>query len=110
MTFSIDYNRKDGDGYTKYAVDWNWEIRGRWARSEKEGVRWNFIAGLDKEAYLAILQKFGLEDERKTLTLEKTITMSPERLGEIRRTKEKVQKLPRLEIISDSLGDNTKIA
>ena len=109
MTFSIDYNRKDGDGYTKYAVDWNWEIKGQWARSEKEGVRWNFIAGLDKEAYLAILQKFGLEDERKTLTLEKTITMSPEELGRRRREKERLERLAHKDIISDTMRDHKKI-
>jgi hypothetical protein len=109
MTFSIRYNKKGGDGYTEYAVDWNWELRNRWACSEKEGVRWLPMLGVDKIAYTAILKKFGLEDEKKFLPLERIINMSPEKLGKIRRAKEKYQNLQKLEIISDTFGNHIEI-
>ena len=110
MTFSIRYNSKHSEAYTEYAVDWDWKFRNQWARSEKDGIKWYPMEGLDKESYRAIIRKFGLEEERKTLTLEKIITISPKKLGRMRRKKEKSEGLPYKEIISDTVGDHERIA
>lgn len=106
MTFSIRY---ETDDYTEYAVDWNWNIKGEWARSIKEGSRWDTIQGLDDKAYKAILNHFGLQSLEESLPLEKIITVSWEDLGRMRRDLEKKYGLPRQEIKSDTLGDNKRV-
>ncbi|VVB83049.1 Uncharacterised protein [uncultured archaeon] len=106
MVFSVRYDTRDNN--IECAVDWDWEIKKQWARSEKEGARWYPIRGLDQESYLAIIQKFGLENE-KNLSIEEVVNISPEKLGEIRRKKEKLERLAHKEIISDTLGEHVEI-
>lgn len=108
MTFSIRY---ETDGYTEYAVDWNWNIKGEWARSIKEGPGSQrvTIQGLDDRAYEAILDRFGLQDLREHLYLEKIITMSWEDLGRLRRNLEGKYWLPYKEIKSDTIGDHKEV-
>lgn len=76
----IRYDYEGGDGYTIYEVDWNWEQRDRWARSEREGVRWYVISGIDEIAREAIIKAFGLENHRDKLTIEKLVSMAPSEL------------------------------
>lgn len=111
MVFSIRYNREEDNGYTEYAVDWNWNIRGQWAMSDKEGLgsRWYTTSGLDEKAYEAILQHFGLENYKSELPLEKIIMMSPNELGKIRREKEKLCRLTYKGIISDTIGEHVSV-
>lgn len=85
MTFSILYDgREEGDdAYAQYAIDWNWQILGQWARSERQGiaVKWETFSGLDEKAYQALLNTFGLNKEQAPL--EKIIAMSPKDLAKI---------------------------
>jgi hypothetical protein len=108
--FSIIYY-KEGEN-AELAVDWDWNIKQQWARSDKEGpgARWYSTPGLDKDAYEAILKKFGLEEMRSELPLEELIKTGPYELGAIRRIIEDKRKLGRLEIISDTLGDHVRIS
>ncbi len=112
MTFSILYTPEEKDSYTEYAVDWNWNVKGEWARSYKEGLggRWITIRGLDEDAYEALLERFGLEDYGNELPLERIIKLSPHELGRIRRQKEKEHGLEYKEIASDTLGEHVRIA
>jgi len=109
MAFSIRYDREED--YTECAVDWDWNIRRQWAMSDKEGLgsRWYTTQGLDKKAYEAILQHFGLENYISGLPPERVITMSPEELGKVRREKEGLFSLLRKEITSDTIGEHTAI-
>ena len=111
MTFSIRYSSKHNEGYTEYAVDWNWNIKGEWARSEKEGLggQWNTIPGLDEEAYETIIKHFGLTDFKDNFPLENIINMSWEKLGIERRTREKKYALPYKEIKNDTFGDDQTV-
>ena len=81
MTFSILYRGSDLDSDNLYAVDWGWETPGVWARSEREGVRWYVISGLDDRAYKALIDAFGLHE--KQVGIEKIIVMSPRELTRI---------------------------
>jgi hypothetical protein len=85
MTFSIPYDgREEGDdAYAQYSVDWNWKIRGEWARSDQQGpgTAWWAYKGLDERAYSALLDAFGLTKDQAPL--EKIITMSPKQLSEM---------------------------
>lgn len=124
MTYSIIYERPENTNpYETSAIDWNWRIKGKWARSEKEGPghKWYKCPGLDKPAYHALMKHFGLDDEvplenivsifglDDELSLRSIVSMSPDKLGEIRRKKEKTFNLPRKEIASDTMGDHRVI-
>jgi hypothetical protein len=109
MTYSINYDRDDTDGYITNAVDWN-ETTGTWKRSEKEGVQWLPAGDIDKPAYDAILDHFGLSNCANDFPPHKLVEMSPEELGEARRDLEgKIRGLPKQEIVSDTIGDHIRI-
>lgn len=111
--FSVNYEVKKFDGYRAHSVDWCWpENTSRWTTSVGTGCGGHWVGGgkLDEEAYTALLTRFGLESCRLELPLEKIAKMSPEELGRMRREKEGVKQLPRLEIISDRVGDHRSIA
>ena len=113
MTFSIVYcGRESGDdAYAQHAVDWDWNIKGKWAMSLRQGLgtMWDTAEGLDDNAYRAILQHFGLEGMSCELPAENIITMSPDELGRLRRRMEMEKRLPYKEIISDTIGDHARI-
>lgn len=90
-----------------WAADWDWEFPRVWARSwtEKYTIHWYPIAGLDEYARKAILEKFGLWEWQEEFPIEKLLRMSPAELAKIRRQKEKAHALPRLEILSDTIGN-----
>ena len=110
MTFSIRYDSEEG-GYTELAADWDWNVRGQWAMSDKEGLgsEWHTFKGLDKRAYEAILQHFGLVDYKSEFPVEKVIAISPYELGRIRREKEKLHGLEHICIKSDTLGEHVLV-
>lgn len=89
-----------------WAADWQFLDKG-WSRSWREvgGVRWNMEKGIDEFARRAILRKFGLETWEKDLPEAVIINLSPRKLAEIRRQKEKEFNLDYLEIFSDTMGD-----
>ena len=112
MTFSIRYETEGEGSYTELAVDWDWNIKRQWAMSDKEGPgsRWYATKGLDKRAYEAILQHFGLGDYESEFPIEKVIAMSPEELGKARREKERCHGLEHISIMSDTLGEHVLIS
>lgn len=89
-----------------WAADWQFLDAG-WSRSWREvgGLRWNTERGIDEFARRAILKKFGLENWEKDFPEAVIIKLSPRKLAEIRRQKEKEFNLDYLEILSDTMGD-----
>ena len=104
MVYSVIYQREEQDDYVTHAVDWNWNVKNEWVRSEKEGTQWYTLQGLDEPAYDALLEHFGLENCKDELPLEKITKISWKKLGEMRRKLEKERELPRKEIKSHTLG------
>jgi len=108
--YSVVYNSNETghDAHAQFAVDWDWEVRGQWARSVREGLgtAWESSKGLDKEAYPALLDHFGLTDWESEYPAGRIITMCPEELLRERRVKEKLYDLPRKEMCSDTIGDH----
>jgi hypothetical protein len=106
--FSVKYYRPDYIDEI-WAADWDyWKTRRQWSRSWRsvdDRICWHPEPGLDGWAYMAILEKFGLKDWKGEYPLERIIFMSPLQLARERRKKESKNNLPRLEIISDTLGD-----
>ena len=101
-TYSISYD-------VECAVDWDWRIKGKWARSDKDGpggVRWYTTEELDDKAYQALLKHFWLEDYADEFPMEKIISMSPEELAEARREKEKLHELEPKKMVSDTIGSH----
>lgn len=89
--FSINYCVSDEearhhDAHAHFAVDWDWRFKRQWAQSVQEGLgtRWETEKGLDKEAYLALIQHFGLERWKEEFPVEKVITMSPDDLFKVK--------------------------
>ena len=103
-TYSVHY---DGDDY-QCAVDWDWRIKGKWARSDKDGPgnRWHTIEGLDDRAHQSLLEHFGLEDYADEFPMEKIKFMSPAKLAAARRKKEEVYVLERKAMVSDTIGEH----
>lgn len=85
------------------AVDWDHWERGRWIRSskEKDSIYWCREGDLDELAYEGILKKFGLEDYKAELPLNKIQGMSPSELMKYRQ----VKGLPQIVVKSDTPGD-----
>ena len=106
--YSILYiSQKSGhDAWAEFAVDWDWKVPNKWARSIKEGPcnGWETYPGLDEEAYRALLSHFGLEGWADEFPVEMVISMNPLQLAAVRRKKEYKYHLKRKEMISDTLG------
>lgn len=100
-TFSLFYETNSA-----CAIDWSWIFKDRWARSEKEGLGWYVIKDLDQEAYQTLVKKFGLEDYISEFPLEKVLIMSPVELILARRKKEEENKLNRIKVVSDTVGNH----
>jgi len=95
------------DIYAQFAVDWSWKVRDRWAPSVKEGLgdTWETCpAGLDEEAYRALLEHFGLKDWSDEFPVERIVSINPRQLATERRKKESKYHLERKEMVSDTLG------
>ena len=103
-TFSLLYTGKEGDDCT-YAADWNWLSKNEWTRSEKDGLEW-YPKNLNKESYLAILERFGLKDHTDEFPLKMIMSMSPATLIAARREKEKSFGLRTIQVTSDIIGDH----
>ena len=106
-TFSLFY-ATEGFESSAHAIDWSWIFKDRWARSEKEGLGWYVIEGLDQEAYHALIKKFGLEDYKEELPIEKVLAMNPLKLILIRREKERLFGLEIMQVVSDTVGNHIK--
>ena len=100
--YSIVYNSKKNGSFT-HAIDWNWQKAKMWACSEKEGSAW-YSSDLDNEAYLTLLEHFGLEEWRDEFPMNRIISMNPQQLTGERREKEKLYNLPRMEMRNSTLG------
>lgn len=112
-TYSIDYMSPDHDLHNPYgreAVDWDWIVKGEWARSEMgmPGTQWRTEKGFDAAAYKALLEHFGLEQWPDNFPPERIIFMSPGDLARARRNKEDEFQLPRKEMTSDTIGYHAK--
>ena len=103
--YSVLYQRNDDPGIL-YAVDWDWGAHRRWSSSEKDngGIRWDPIGTFDRNAYEALLKHFGFENWAEEFPPEKVVTMRPKELAAERRKKERESCLPRLEMISNTIG------
>ena len=109
--FSILYTPKEGDLYSQYAADWNWSGDSTWNRSYREGMTWSFLEGLDEDAYMAILDRFGLSKFRNELPIEKVRRMSPVELIKYRKSKRKeIPGLPEITVRSDTLGYHLELS
>ncbi len=106
MTFSVRYQTENPDDIGEHAVDWDWNVKGHWAMSDKEGGKWYTTRGLDEEAYLVLLRHFGLENYRSEFPLEKIMITSPDELGKARKEKERLEKLVHKEIANDTIGEH----
>lgn len=106
--FSVKYQNPDYPDEI-WAADWDWYQPRQWSRSWCPAygiIHWHPEPGLDKIAWRAILEKFGLwPNFKEELPLDKVKTMSPAKLVAFRRKKERILGLPRLKIISDTFGD-----
>ena len=103
-TYSILYDGEE-EG-VQCAVDWDWRIKGKWARSDKDGSRWYTTEGLDDKAYQALLKHFGLEDYADEFSMKKIISMSDTKLTAARREKEKLHRLEPKTMESHTLGSH----
>jgi len=104
-TFSLLYTKEEAG---IYAIDWNWQYRNQWTCSEKEGLNWYPVEDSSREAYQTIIEKFGLEDYREELSVEKVLAMNPLELILVRREKEKLFKLETMQVVSDTVGNHIK--
>lgn len=105
-TYSILYEKSGQCGYVQFAIDWSWNVKNQWARSEKNGIGtvWTTFPGLDEEAYQALLKHFGLEEWANEFSPDRILSMSPQKLTAARRKKEAEYGLEKKEIRSDTLG------
>ena len=109
-TYSIVYYCEEGGNpNAQFAADWDWNVKGEWARSEKDGpgTAWITYTGLDEKAYQAILRHFDLEKWAEEFPIDRLIFMSPKELAVARRKKESECGLERKEMRSDTLGYHT---
>ena len=104
VTFSLFY-RSEEDSSCTHAIDWDWLSGSKWTRSEKEGLEW-YPESLNKESYLAILERFGLKDHTTEFPVGMITNMSPAALIAVRREKEKSLGLETIQVISDIIGDH----
>lgn len=111
MTFSVKYDEHTNNKYQQ-GVDWDWQVKGEWARSYKEGTsqKWVVEKGLDIASYEALITHFGLEDLKDQLPLDELITKSWQELGQIRRDLEKDKGYDILDINSESLGSSEYVS
>ena len=104
-TYSILYD--GGEERVQCAVDWDWRIKGKWARSDKDvSGAWYTTEGLDDKAYQALLKHFGLEDYADEFPMEKVISMNPAELAAARRKKEESYALKQKIMVSDTIGSH----
>ena len=97
--FSLHY---DGDDpYITLSVFWD-DSRRSWRKAESEGQHLpECFVGMDYQAYQTIIERFGLEG---LISPDEVWRLSPKELIELRRERELVEQLERLEVISDTLG------
>jgi len=91
-----------------YAADWNWLKHNRWAYSVRQAGLGNARVNqgnLNEAAYRALLQHFGLQAWRQEFTLLRVMGMSPAKLAEARRRKERLYGLKPLNMVSQTMGD-----
>jgi len=106
-TYSIVYYCEEcSNPYAQFAADWDWNVKGEWARSEKDGPggKWVTSTGLDEKARQAILRHFGLEEWGEEFPIGDLIFRSPKELAATRRRKESECGLLKKEMRSDTLG------
>lgn len=101
-TYSILYYEEG----VQCAVDWDWRIKGKWARSDKDGSKWYTTKGLDDKAYRALLEHFGLENYADEFPMKKIISISETKLAAARREKEKLHRLKRKKMVSATIGSH----
>ena len=103
-TFSIRYVV---NGVTR-ACDWQWprSETALWSISEREGVAWDPIGKLDEKGREVLLDKFGLTAAAEELPLDVIGAMSPAALEKRRRRLETERGLPRIEVMSDTMGSH----
>lgn len=91
-----------------WAADWDWASPKRWSRSWRSQytIYWHPEVGLDEYAREAILRKFGLLEWKDEIPIQILEKLSPAKLIEIRREKEKQFCLPRIEVLSETMGDH----
>ena len=107
-TYSILYHDPANNGSMLCAVDWSWQVPGKWTRSEKDGLgsAWYSAGELNKKAHQAILKHFGLKKFSAAFPMKKIVGMSPAKLATARRCKERRLGLPKKEMISDTIGNH----
>ncbi|MFC1733657.1 hypothetical protein ACFL6I_25440 [candidate division KSB1 bacterium] len=82
LAFSIRYTIP-GD-LDDYAVDFGYQIEGRWTRSCREygsGHGWQKCGEIDEQAYNFLLESFGLEDKKDEFPVWRIAVMSPYELA-----------------------------
>ncbi|MBI4981080.1 hypothetical protein HZC30_06005 [Candidatus Woesearchaeota archaeon] len=89
LAYSVLYSVEGDDD--AYAVDWDWQIKGKWAHSCREyglGHAWQNEGPLNeprhdsgKQAYRALLESFGLESRADEFSIDKIVAMSPAELA-----------------------------
>jgi len=108
--YSILYRDPANNGSILCAVDWSWQIPGKWTRSEKDGVqwwcKWRSAGQLNNRAYRAILKHFGLKKFSAEFPMKKIIKMSPAKLAAARRRKERQLGLKERLMRSDTIGNH----
>ncbi|MDP3710168.1 MAG: hypothetical protein Q8R29_00380 [bacterium] len=105
--YSILFHR-DSDPQTLYAVDWDWGTHKKWSCSEKDeyGIRWDPTGTFDDIAYGVLLKHFGLQDWSDEFPPARVVNMPPKELAAERRKKERESGLPRLKMVSDTIGSH----
>ena len=105
VKFSVEYwNPEYPDEI--WAADWDLCKQKAWSisRSPDYKIAWEVVKNeIDGQAYLAVLEKFGLLEWKKEYPLRLVGKFSPAELALRRREKEKEYNLPYLEIISDNI-------
>ena len=109
----------DTEGDIHHAVDWNWLRPDEWMMNNRDstGSRWYPPSSdarkkeldLNEGGRRAILEAFGLLDQKDKFPIEKLRCTSPAKLIAFRRQLEEAdQTLERVDVVSDRAGGHIK--